>query len=42
LVEAGDHVVVIGEVRHATWRDGRPLIYFNSSYQALQPEPSAS
>jgi flavin reductase (DIM6/NTAB) family NADH-FMN oxidoreductase RutF len=42
LVEAGDHVVVIGQVLHATWRDGRPLIYFNSSYQSLQVEPNAS
>jgi flavin reductase (DIM6/NTAB) family NADH-FMN oxidoreductase RutF len=36
LVEAGDHVVVIGEALHASWREGRPLIYFNSSYQELQ------
>jgi flavin reductase (DIM6/NTAB) family NADH-FMN oxidoreductase RutF len=42
MVEAGDHVVVIGEVFHATWRDGQPLIYFNSSYQALRSETSAS
>ena len=42
MVEAGDHVVVIGEVFHATWREGQPLIYFNSSYQALRSETSAS
>src|SRR5712692_9669953 len=36
MVEAGDHVVVIGEALHASWRDGRPLIYFNSGYQALR------
>ncbi len=36
MVEAGDHIVVIGEALHATWRDGRPLIYFNSSYQSLR------
>ena len=36
MVEAGDHVVVIGEALHASWRDGLPLIYFNSSYQALR------
>ena len=42
MVEAGDHVVVIADVLHATWRDGRPLIFFNSGYQALQPETSAS
>ena len=42
MVEAGDHVVVIGEVFHATWRDGQPLIYFNSSYQALRSETNVS
>jgi flavin reductase (DIM6/NTAB) family NADH-FMN oxidoreductase RutF len=36
IVEAGDHVVVVGKVSHATWREGQPLIYFNSSYQALR------
>src|SRR5438477_7632141 len=40
IVEAGDHVIVIGNVSHATWREGQPLIYFNSSYQALQSETS--
>jgi flavin reductase (DIM6/NTAB) family NADH-FMN oxidoreductase RutF len=38
MVEAGDHVVVIGEVLHATWREGRPLLYFNSGYQELRKE----
>lgn len=42
MVDAGDHVVVIGEVFHATWREGQPLIYFNSSYQTLRSESSAS
>jgi flavin reductase (DIM6/NTAB) family NADH-FMN oxidoreductase RutF len=42
MVEAGDHVVVIGEVSHASWREGQPLIYFNSSYQTLRSEASAS
>jgi flavin reductase (DIM6/NTAB) family NADH-FMN oxidoreductase RutF len=42
IVEAGDHIVVLGNVSHANWRDGRPLIYFNSSYQALDTETSAS
>ena len=42
LVEAGDHVVVIAEALHAAWRDGQPLIYFNSSYQTLQSGVSAS
>ena len=36
MVEAGDHVVVIGEALHASWREGQPLVYFNSSYQALR------
>ena len=38
LVDAGDHVVVLGEVLHASWREGRPLIYFNSGYQHLHRE----
>ena len=36
MVEAGDHIVVIGAVVHAAWREGQPLIYFNSSYQTLR------
>jgi flavin reductase (DIM6/NTAB) family NADH-FMN oxidoreductase RutF len=42
MVEAGDHVVVIGEVAHAAWREGRPLIYFNSGYQALRSGANVS
>jgi flavin reductase (DIM6/NTAB) family NADH-FMN oxidoreductase RutF len=42
MVEAGDHVVVIAEALHSTWREGEPLIYFNSSYQALRRGSSAS
>jgi flavin reductase (DIM6/NTAB) family NADH-FMN oxidoreductase RutF len=42
IVEAGDHVVVIGAALHATWRDGQPLIYFNSSYQSLRSGTSVS
>jgi flavin reductase (DIM6/NTAB) family NADH-FMN oxidoreductase RutF len=37
-VEAGDHVVMIGEALHATWREGRPLLYFNSGYDELRRE----
>ena len=40
IVEAGDHIVVVGNVSHATWREGRPLLFFNSSYQALASETS--
>ncbi len=35
--EAGDHTLLIGEVRHASYREGRPLLYFDSAYQALKP-----
>jgi flavin reductase (DIM6/NTAB) family NADH-FMN oxidoreductase RutF len=43
MIEAGDHVVVIGEALHATWRDdGQPLVYFNSSYQMLRSGDSLS
>jgi flavin reductase (DIM6/NTAB) family NADH-FMN oxidoreductase RutF len=42
IVEAGDHVVVIGAALHATWREGQPLVYFNSSYQSLRSGTSVS
>src|SRR5262249_16040576 len=42
LVDAGDHVVIIGEGSHATWREGQPLLYFNSSYQTLRGEAEAT
>ena len=42
IVEAGDHTVVIGAALHATWREGQPLIYFNSSYQSLRAGSNAS
>ena len=42
MVEAGDHVVVIGAALHATWREGQPLIYFNSSYQRLRSGTTVS
>ena len=42
IVEAGDHSVVIGAALHANWREGQPLIYFNSSYQSLRSETSVS
>lgn len=34
-VEAGDHVIFIGKVVSAGWREGRPLVYFNSAYHRL-------
>jgi len=42
MIEAGDHVVVIGAALHATWREGQPLVYFNSSYQSLRSGTSVS
>lgn len=33
--EAGDHVVLIGEVLRAGYREGKPLIYFASKYASL-------
>ncbi len=33
--EAGDHALLIGEVRSAAYRAGKPLVYFNSSYQNI-------
>lgn len=34
-VEAGDHTIVIGEVRSATVCDGLPLLYFRGGYSSL-------
>jgi flavin reductase (DIM6/NTAB) family NADH-FMN oxidoreductase RutF len=36
VMELGDHSVLIGEVRHAEYRAGKPLIFFDSSYRALE------
>jgi flavin reductase (DIM6/NTAB) family NADH-FMN oxidoreductase RutF len=36
--EAGDHTVLIGEVRQAAYVEGKPLVFFNSQYQHLVPE----
>jgi flavin reductase (DIM6/NTAB) family NADH-FMN oxidoreductase RutF len=33
--EVGDHTVLVGEVRRATHREGKPLVYFNSEYKTL-------
>jgi flavin reductase (DIM6/NTAB) family NADH-FMN oxidoreductase RutF len=33
--EGGDHVIHIGEVRHAEARGGRPLLYFQGKYRHL-------
>ena len=34
--EVGDHAVLIGEVRRAAYREGKPLVYFNSSYRNIE------
>jgi flavin reductase (DIM6/NTAB) family NADH-FMN oxidoreductase RutF len=34
-VEAGDHSIVIGEVRSATVSDGQPLLYFRGGYSSI-------
>lgn len=36
-VEAGDHVVYIGEVRDARVGDAAPLLYYRGRYRALAP-----
>jgi flavin reductase (DIM6/NTAB) family NADH-FMN oxidoreductase RutF len=35
ILEAGDHAIFLGEVVHAEWNEGRPLLYFNRDYRAL-------
>jgi flavin reductase (DIM6/NTAB) family NADH-FMN oxidoreductase RutF len=34
--EAGDHMIVIGEVERATARDARPLLYYRGGYAQLE------
>ena len=34
--EAGDHAVLIGEVRRAGYREGWPLVYFGSGYRGIR------
>jgi flavin reductase (DIM6/NTAB) family NADH-FMN oxidoreductase RutF len=36
VFEAGDHVILIGEVRHADRTEGRPLLYFDSEYRRME------
>jgi flavin reductase (DIM6/NTAB) family NADH-FMN oxidoreductase RutF len=35
LVDAGDHAIVIAEVLRTDHHDGRPLVYFGSTYHKL-------
>lgn len=35
VVEAGDHQIFLAEARHVHWREGRPLLYFDSGYHVL-------
>lgn len=34
--EAGDHAILVGEVRRAAYRDGKPLVFFGSGYHGLR------
>lgn len=36
-VEAGDHLILVGEVLHLTHTDGDPLAYFSGSYRGIAP-----
>lgn len=37
---AGDHEILIGNVLHANWKEGEPLVHFGSQYRALESSPS--
>lgn len=37
-IEAGDHLLLIGSVRHIEWREGWPLVWCNRAYHCL-PRP---
>ncbi len=34
---AGDHTIILGEVLHAEWQDGAPLLYYASAYYSARP-----
>jgi flavin reductase (DIM6/NTAB) family NADH-FMN oxidoreductase RutF len=34
--EGGDHVIVVGEVESAVWRDEKPLIYYRGGYAGME------
>ena len=36
---AGDHTIILGEVLHAEWQEGAPLLYFAHGYHVAQPRP---
>ena len=33
--DGGDHVIHVGEVKHAEARGGRPLLFFQGNYREL-------
>ncbi len=35
VIPAGDHRIVVAHVHSVEWREGRPLLYFGSGYEAL-------
>jgi flavin reductase (DIM6/NTAB) family NADH-FMN oxidoreductase RutF len=36
ILETGDHAIFVGEVEHAQWSPGEPLLYFNRDYRSLR------
>ena len=36
-ISAGDHTIILGEVMHAEWEVGAPLLYYASAYYTAQP-----
>ncbi|HET8546921.1 MAG TPA: flavin reductase family protein [Bryobacteraceae bacterium] len=38
-LDAGDHTIFIGEVFHADWGEGRPLLFYSSRYGELAIAP---
>ena len=36
-IAAGDHTIILGEVLHAEWQEGAPLLYFARGYHIAQP-----
>jgi flavin reductase (DIM6/NTAB) family NADH-FMN oxidoreductase RutF len=36
-IPAGDHTIILGEVLHADWEEGAPLLYYARRYHTAKP-----
>lgn len=41
-IPAGDHTIILGEVLHADWQEGAPLLYYARGYHTAHPRKRES